>query len=394
MLLIDVFTAYVICGAGALVGAGLLRLADSQEPQAAAAMRICRRGLTVLGISLMAFTAQGIIALPILQVLVSVGTLVGLVCSAWGLGLLSGQVVSARVMWLLMFAVALLPVVSVSFGVNVLAKALAVGLLLVSVLNVFMLRLFLTEPPNAAARVLGLAMAALAISSVPRLAWTLHYEGPALPHLLHLPPYAQAAMAIFYGVLPALVATMMLLLVNARLQQLLTLRATTDELTGASSRRALHELAPGQIERSERRHQQTAVIMLDLDHFKTINDRFGHSTGDAVLKATVQLWRESLRTDSVLARYGGEEFVALVPVEDTPVAQQVAQRLCNAIADAPWATLTPSGVSITTSVGDTLLRPEEPLDAALQRADAALYDAKKEGRNRVVVSSQQWGIRV
>ena len=126
--------------------------------------------------------------------------------------------------------------------------------------------------------------------------------------------------------------------------------------------------------------------MLDLDHFKVVNDTYGHATGDKVLKVAAATLQANVRHDALLARYGGEEFVAVVPVDDLAGARRVAERLRGAIEAAAWSTTVQMANGVTVSVGVALVGAAGGLDEALQRADQALYHAKHEGRNRVQVS--------
>ena len=155
------------------------------------------------------------------------------------------------------------------------------------------------------------------------------------------------------------------------------------------TRRALREQAAERIEQARRGRLEMAAVMLDLDHFTAINDRHGHGVGDLVLRQVALALRRQLRADALLARYGGEEFVALVPVEDLRTARSVAERLRGVVADTPWADLVQVDIGVTVSAGVTLLAAGESLDDALQRADEALYRAKRDGRNQVQV-----GLRV
>jgi diguanylate cyclase (GGDEF)-like protein len=127
--------------------------------------------------------------------------------------------------------------------------------------------------------------------------------------------------------------------------------------------------------------------MLDLDRFKSINDQHGHATGDAVLRLASQALKGSLRSgDTLLSRYGGEEFVAMVPVEDLTIARRVAERLREAVAEVDWDGQLRLHPGVTVSIGVALVAGAEGLDAALLRADEALYRAKREGRNQCQVA--------
>ena len=217
------------------------------------------------------------------------------------------------------------------------------------------------------------------------MAFTLAYDGPPLVHILYVPPAIAPVFAALYGVVPMVIATLLLSLINTRLRQQLRTRAITDELTGAMTRRALRELAPALIELEQSHRREVAVLMLDLDRFKAINDSYGHQTGDAVLQLAAAALQKQMRGGTLLARYGGEEFVAVAPVDDLPVARRVAERLRKAIADADWEGSAKLAEGVTVSVGVTLVGPAESLDEALQRADEALYRAKRDGRNQVQV---------
>jgi diguanylate cyclase (GGDEF)-like protein len=178
------------------------------------------------------------------------------------------------------------------------------------------------------------------------------------------------------------VATLMLTLVNSRLRHQLRQRAITDELTGTMTRRALSEMAPALVEQQQANHREVAVLMLDLDRFKAINDTYGHVKGDAVLRMAAGVLQTHARVDTLLARYGGEEFIAVVPVDDLPAARRVAERLRLAIEGADWVSTMGLASGVTVSVGVAMVSPAESLDAALQRADEALYRAKRDGRNQ------------
>jgi diguanylate cyclase (GGDEF)-like protein len=262
----------------------------------------------------------------------------------------------------------------------------AVGMALAATLVAVTARRFIWRPRDAVERALGLAVAALVGSGWLRAALCFTTDGVPPRHLLLLPDWLIPPYAVLYGMLPILVATLLLSLVNARLRQHLNLRATTDELTGALTRRALRELGPAMLERERRARRGVALLMLDLDHFKAINDRFGHASGDLVLQRIGALLRTQLRPEALLARYGGEEFVALVPVDDLRIARQVAERLREATTSTAWLSVDGRPMSVTLSVGVALLGEQEALDAALQRADEALYRAKNDGRNQVQVA--------
>lgn len=162
--------------------------------------------------------------------------------------------------------------------------------------------------------------------------------------------------------------------------------ATTDDLTGALNRRAFFAAITQEAERAGRYGSQMSLVMIDLDHFKQVNDRFGHAAGDRALRLAAQAMRSGLRDIDVLGRLGGEEFAVLLPQTPLAGALEVAERLRAAIAQiAIPVDPAPTTIGLTASLGVAERQNNESgLDRILLRADAALYRAKDEGRNRVV----------
>ncbi|MBK1699930.1 GGDEF domain-containing protein [Thiococcus pfennigii] len=159
--------------------------------------------------------------------------------------------------------------------------------------------------------------------------------------------------------------------------------ARTDALTGLPNRRYFFERLGEALEQARQLRRPLSVLMIDLDHFKEVNDRFGHAGGDAVLTAFAELLRGGARASDFPGRLGGEELALLLPDTDAGQGQRVAERL-----RADTARLRPLGEAavFTVSIGVATLRAEETGDAFLARADAALYAAKTAGRDRVVVA--------
>ncbi len=171
---------------------------------------------------------------------------------------------------------------------------------------------------------------------------------------------------------------------RARLQDALMLQATTDPLTGLNNRRQYERLFGQELARAERKGQTLALCIIDLDHFKQVNDTWGHSAGDKVLKAVASLCRANFRTIDIIGRLGGEEFVVLLPDTDLQTAAHIARRFIDALAAEPIGIGTQS-IHLTATVGVVERRPEETaLESLVQRADAAMYQGKRAGRNRVV----------
>ena len=176
-----------------------------------------------------------------------------------------------------------------------------------------------------------------------------------------------------------------LLLHKERSEEAAQKLALTDPLTGAFNRRTFLELAEKEIARTRRAKGSLSLVMLDLDHFKQINDRNGHLAGDEVLKGVVAVVLTCLRKEDFLVRYGGEEFCILLPSVAIDRAAVMAERIRAAVEQAGF-TFNNRTLPVTVSVGVSTLSGDgnEGVDKLVNRADEALYTAKKAGRNRVV----------
>ena len=163
-------------------------------------------------------------------------------------------------------------------------------------------------------------------------------------------------------------------------QRLLEL-ATKDHLTGLYNRHFLTELAKRRFADANRQQQALAVLVLDIDHFKQINDQYGHQTGDKVLKRVATALQAQCTAEQYLARFGGEEFVLLLPDSNLSTAHDKAQQLCQTLQQ-----LQPEGINTSVSIGVACLSTarEEYFDEVFARADKALYQAKQQGRNQVI----------
>lgn len=161
-------------------------------------------------------------------------------------------------------------------------------------------------------------------------------------------------------------------------------QATHDQLTGLLNRHALLDLME-KGDNPEQRWQPFAVFLLDLDHFKKVNDQYGHAIGDKILQAFAEVLRENSQSRDRIARYGGEEFLLIRYGDDLQAFYEQAEQLRNATMAKTVSSLDDQPVSCTVSIGLTLAQEGESLDATIQRADEALYTAKEQGRNQVVV---------
>ncbi len=158
--------------------------------------------------------------------------------------------------------------------------------------------------------------------------------------------------------------------------------ATTDKLTGCHNRHSLMEFSDKFISQAKRHHYPVSIFVIDLDHFKKVNDTHGHAAGDVVLEGIGNLLNKSFREGDLVARFGGEEFVILLNHCDQEYAQLKAESLRGKIES-----LKPHDLTITSSIGITTLTddPNESFETLFSRADLAVYDAKENGRNKVVI---------
>jgi two-component system, cell cycle response regulator len=168
-------------------------------------------------------------------------------------------------------------------------------------------------------------------------------------------------------------------------QESLRFHAEHDSLTGVLNRRAIRDVLRRELARCRRENQTLGVIVADVDHFKKINDHYGHGAGDAALVAVVQRIAATLRPYDVIGRYGGEEFLIIAPGCDLELAQKLAERVRVAVCNEP-IDLGNETATISASLGATLGTATSDPEFLVEVADAAMYQAKRNGRNRVEVS--------
>ena len=159
--------------------------------------------------------------------------------------------------------------------------------------------------------------------------------------------------------------------------------AFRDPLTGAGNRVALDKTLNREIELAKRHDQSLSILMLDLDHFKHVNDEFGHAMGDKVLKEAVNAMVGCIRQTDMCFRYGGEEFLIMLSSADQAGALRIAERVRMGIGNMLFSN-TKGSLQVTASVGCATLLMSDSLEDLVSRADAALYVAKDQGRNRVI----------
>lgn len=176
---------------------------------------------------------------------------------------------------------------------------------------------------------------------------------------------------------------------NARLHEEIKLVGLRDPLTGVNNRRFFDQRIEEEVSRAKRQKTPLSCLFVDLDHFKRVNDQYGHQAGDIILKQVATLLNDSLRSTDVLSRYGGEEFVILLTDTNAVDACEIAQRMREQIAALQFSVSYGRKIQVTLSIGLATLNHYGPLQTSkqlLQSADQAVYGAKVSGRNQVKVS--------
>lgn len=210
--------------------------------------------------------------------------------------------------------------------------------------------------------------------------WTLRHTTP----LVAVSEHGIEAMR-FFNILCFLTATTssasQYTMATAKAEAKLRSAAETDVLTGLLNRRRMTDRMLQAWERANAEHRPMAVMLLDIDYFKSINDRFGHSAGDDVIARIGQVLQKTVRRDDLVARWGGEEFLILLPDAALSVANEISERIRAEIARTSFSD---SGLRVTATIGLAAWQEGETLDATIHRADTLLYQGKHQGRNRVV----------
>ncbi|MCL4773202.1 MAG: GGDEF domain-containing protein [Burkholderiaceae bacterium] len=197
------------------------------------------------------------------------------------------------------------------------------------------------------------------------------------------PSPAQTAFGLLFALSPIALALIVQMMLHARISGALHRRATTDELTGLHSRRHFFDLSRERLRARRASDTVHHLLMIDLDHFKSINDRFGHPVGDRALRHAARVLKKATPDSGLLGRYGGEEFCALIGSSSVADANRTIDALRRALESAPLRTGS-STIMLTASIGAVPIRNPESLETVLVHADHCVYRAKTEGRNRVV----------
>jgi diguanylate cyclase (GGDEF)-like protein len=167
---------------------------------------------------------------------------------------------------------------------------------------------------------------------------------------------------------------------NAELRQMVA----TDPLTGLANRRRLLERGTEEVNRATRFHHSLSLMMIDIDHFKAVNDTWGHTVGDVVIKQAAASFMSSIRDVDLAGRWGGEEFIVILPETSLATALDVGERLRQMSDETPVPINRDQSIPYSVSIGVVQLRADETIDTLIDRADKAMYRAKQEGRNRVI----------
>ncbi|HEY1397060.1 GGDEF domain-containing protein [Roseateles sp.] len=240
-------------------------------------------------------------------------------------------------------------------------------------------RLILRDGRGFAARLIGATLLLQALVLIARGAATFWVDGAQSSRFATTAVQTTYIASYCFSVL--LLSVGVLLMASERVREEFELLATRDALTGALTRRAVLQAGGEEFDRWQRYGQPLSLLLLDIDHFKLVNDRHGHQAGDRVLAGAVAVMREQLRVTDRLGRYGGEEFVILLPSTDAASARASAERVRIALAShVPEPGIPPCTASLGVAWAQA---GDAGLDALLARADEALYRAKASGRNRV-----------
>lgn len=213
--------------------------------------------------------------------------------------------------------------------------------------------------------------------------YRLSYEGEYLGELIFRRKQRFAENEL--SQLESLLASLLFPLRNALLYRTALQNALRDPLTDTGNRIAMDQVLQREVDLARRNLQPLSLLMIDIDHFKTINDSYGHALGDEVLKAVAQTLKSQLRNIDMVFRYGGEEFLVILSGTNRESAALIGERLRFAVMELQCLDAG-SPIDVSVSLGCSTLLPGESVESLLRRADNALYVAKREGRNRLTMA--------
>lgn len=331
--------------------------------------------------TLLALRAQ----IPDLLSIVVANTLLSCVFSGVGAAVLQFQ--GRPVMWPLLLAPApllagLLVLFQDDFNARVGLVGLVCGFQVVWVLGTLLERRHGTVGRGVWLTAAGLALEAVALLSRAAVVAT---QPDALPEPSILQGGGLQSWTFFVTFTVVLLSSMgFVFMLRDRADEQNRVMAALDPLTGTANRRALISALDRDVGRAVRTREPLAVMVVDIDHFKRVNDQYGHLAGDQVLCSVVEVLRERVRAQDLVGRYGGEEFMVLLPDTTQAGAMQLAQQLCRAV-EASRCRVDGTEIAVTVSIGvfGGRLEPSDSWDMLIAAADRALYRAKDKGRNRV-----------
>lgn len=383
--LLDIPTIYLLTGFSSLVGSGILLWLRAENRDSGPALYLSAAGILALGIGFACFALRS--------------DMIGWVASVLGYAAFG---VASILIWLgvahlhggrpphIVATIALLVYVCALLLLRAPTAPMAIGRI---VLNGAFVAIFIALAARETHRspwirqlrsvrlLRGLLLLFCTIILVRMLMFVfsgiaLHPDGSASGGVL------RALFAAIFGSMPFAITVAVLSIANSQLSARLRRMASTDDLTGLVSRRQLQDSGQRMLGASPQ-SGCIALLMIDVDRFKTINDRYGHQLGDQVLRHVASVLQQSLRPDSLIVRYGGDEFCALVPIPGEAAAFVVAERLRAAMEATPYR-LEGQRIPITLSIGVSVHRHGATLRQLLDEADRRAYRAKADGRNRVV----------
>lgn len=263
-------------------------------------------------------------------------------------------------------------------GRTVLVSLVIIAMAVLGVLGVYGTRGPHNRPEHLIALFLGVGIAIMAVRIVSQPA------SSAISVISYSP--LQAVVFIYAALLPVITTAAFMLMCGERLNADLSRLATLDPLTGVYNRRTMTDLAMRAVADARRHGRPLSLLALDVDHFKRINDEFGHEAGDLALCALVDLLRRELRASDIISRIGGEEFVVILPDTNERAAGTLAERIRARVSDSGF-TVAGWPAPLRVSIGVGTLDAGD-FDALRRATDRALYTAKRAGRNRVVTVSE------
>ncbi len=383
LLIVEMQTLWLISGVIVLATAAtLIFLRSLHHPSAgvlglhALALSLAGNGLLVAGL------AAGVTAFPGAIAEIGIGSAVMVACEA--VRRLYGASPRPAVLFAFLF---LLVAGTLGFDAVRSSPPARIGYtsLLVSVtVALTTVRVMRARDPAAEALRRALVVAGIAYTLVSIARAGAAFRDPdfvTMPHA-SASTFELVLMAAF-ALIPMAITGLMMAVVHARMADELRAMATTDPLTRLLSRRVLFENGEPLLAATRLSGRLTAAMMVDIDHFKRINDIYGHAAGDAVLRHCARQLRSGARAEALVARYGGEEFCLLVPIERERDAFVAAERLRHRVVSQPFS-IEGTPVELTVSIGVAIHEHGERLAQLLARADELLYEAKRSGRNRVV----------